>query len=103
MKQTPEILELQKELRQNLEALRRDFQEIVEKYKINIEAELVHCIELLSEHESDDVPAGVTDPKQLEFINQTLNSLTYKTKKGRMKDLRKIHYFIKLLAARFFH
>jgi len=95
-----ETAQLKKALAQNIDALRKDFQDIMEKYRVNVEAELVNCINLLSSSEADDVPLALTDPKQIEFINQALTSLNYKTDKGRMKDLRKIHYFVKMLAAR---
>ena len=95
-----ETAELKKTLNQNIDALRKDFQDIIEKYRANVEAELVNCMTLLSSLESDDIPAALTDPRQLEFIHQALLSLKYKTDKGRMKDLRKIHYFVKMLAAR---
>ena len=95
-----ETTRLKYTLSQNIDGLRKDFQQIVEKYRVNVEAELVNCMNLLSSSDADDIPAALTDPKQIEFINQALQSLSYKAEKGRMKDLRKIHYFVKMLAAR---
>ena len=96
-----QTIKLQKELSQNIEAMRKDFQQIVEKYRINVEAELVNCLDLLSSKEEDDFPAAANDPKQLEFMIQAMQSMKYKTEKGRMKDLSKIHYLVKMLVARF--
>ena len=75
--------------------------QIIEKYRVNVEAELVNCLEMLSAKEADDLPGMAKNVKQLEFMNQTLQSLKYKPEKGRMKDLRKIHYMVKMLASRF--
>ncbi len=99
--QKEDIAELQKILKKNIGALRKDFQQIIETYRVNVEAELVNCINLLSTGEADDKPAAITDPKQLEFMIQALQSIKYKKEKGRMKDLRKIHYMVKMLAVRF--
>lgn len=95
-----ETAQLKITLNQNIDTLRKDFQHIVEKYRVNIEAELVNCMNLLSSSEEDDIPVALSEPKQIEMINQALQSLKYKADKGRMKDLRKIHYFVKMLAAR---
>ena len=64
-----ETLALQKLLGQNIDALRKDFQQIVEKYRINVEADLVNCLDLLSSKEVDDLPVAITDPRQLELMN----------------------------------
>ena len=96
-----EAIEQKETLSKNIETLRKDFQQIVEKYRINVEAELVNCLEMLSTKDEDELPIAAKDVKQLEFLNQTLQSLKYKPEKGRMKDLRKIHYLVKMLAARF--
>lgn len=93
--------QLQKELHKNINTLRNDFQTIVEKYRINVEAELVNCLDLLDSKDADDVPAAAADAKQLAFMTRAIKTLKYKTEKGRMKDLRKIHYLVKMLSARF--
>ena len=94
-------VQLQKELSKNIDALRKDFQIVAEKYRVNVEAELVNCLDLLNSKDADDVPEAASDPKQLEFMIQAMKTLKYKTEKGRMKDLRKIHYLVKMLGARF--
>lgn len=96
-----DIIKLRKELSLGIDALRKDFQQIIEKYRINVEAELVNCTDLLSSKDADDLTAALADEKQLEFMVQALHSLKYNNEKGRMKDVRKIHYLVKMLSTRF--
>ncbi len=100
-KENSDIQELQNELKREIGLLRRDFQTIVERYKNNAEAEMVNAITILSALDSDEQPENAQDSKQLEFMLQSIRSLKYKKNKGRMKDLRRIHSVVKLLAARF--
>ncbi len=100
-KNKAQVQELQEELKREIGLLRRDFQTIIDRYKSNAEAEMINAITILSALDSDEQTESAQDPKQLQFLLQSIRSLKYKKEKGRMKDLRRIHYIVKLFAARF--
>lgn len=96
-----QVKELQDELKREIGLMRRDFQTIIERYKDNAEAEMINAINVLSALDPDEQTERAKDRKQLEFMLQSIHALKYKKEKGRMKDLRRMHYIVKLLAARF--
>jgi len=100
-KKDKELTELQSVLRTEIGSLRKNFQSMIELYKTNIEAEMINAITVLSATDEEDQPKCCRDRKELEFMIESIQSMKYKPEKGRMKDLRKIHYVTKLLASRF--
>ena len=96
-----DLKELQSVLKSEIGSLRKDFQSMIELYKTNIEAEMINAINVLSTTDIEDQPTCCRDQKQLESLVGSIRSMKYKPDKGRMKDLRKIHAMVKLLAVQF--
>ncbi|MBN1999634.1 hypothetical protein JW935_18920 [candidate division KSB1 bacterium] len=90
-----------KNTRQNvaaeLSSLRTLAKEIIHRYQSNLEAEIIWCINALSNAE-EELSAKANDQDQLEILLKPLVMLTTKPEKGRLKDIKKIHRIVKYIS-----
>ena len=90
---------LRQELLSEIGTLRILFREIIERYQTNVEADLVACINALSDVTDDGNPEVIVDEKNLGLMFQALKKLKLKPRKGRFKDIRRINDMTTLLYA----
>lgn len=92
--------ELSRELVRQLELLREDFSQTIERYRTSVEAELINLISLLSGDPASEFDEKYPDAETLKFLLELIASTRYKKDKGRFKDVRRIHELVKTLSKR---
>ena len=88
--QVNEVAALRKELCDELERMRSVFQEINDRYKTNLEADIVSCISTLSQEVEDERPRICSNGKELKSLLLDIKALKLKPAKGRLKDINRI-------------
>jgi len=83
-------LDRAEELKQELHALRSNFERIIESYSLNVKAQIGEMIEILEQKMENDEKVPVPKRKELEALIDTVQQLKLKPEKGRKKDLNRI-------------
>lgn len=78
-----------KELAQHLRTLRSDFEEIISKYTLNVQAQIEEMI-LIVEQENGDENRKTLKSKDIEKMVTGIRKMKIKPNKGRMKDIKRI-------------
>ena len=92
--------EIRQELLTEIGALRNQLRDIVSRYQANLEAEMVWCINSLSETDINDLPQAAKDKNELKNMLNQIKSLKLKPQKGRLKDIRKINDIVDKISAK---
>jgi hypothetical protein len=89
------------ELNQELSSLRSSFDSIVEKYSLNVKAQLDELLEKLSEKNVENEEQPLPKKKALDKVLAKVQKLKLKPEKGRIKDIMKIQAVLKDLVSIF--
>ena len=81
--------EAKKELVQHLRTLRSDFQDIIKKYSLAVQAQIEEMVRMV-ENENTDESQRVLKLKDIEKIVDAIRKLKIKPQKGRLKDVKRI-------------
>jgi hypothetical protein len=90
----------QQDLSAELSALRANFVDILSRYQANREAQLLACIESLSEQTHAGMEGVNHDEKRVLAILEEVRKLRLKPEKGRLKDVRRIDELIEKIYER---
>jgi len=94
-------LDRAEELKQELHALRSNFERIIERYSLNVKAQIEEIIEILEQKRENDEKVPVPKSKELEVLISKIQKLKLKPEKGRKKDLNRIQRVLGELASVF--
>ncbi len=78
------------EVNQELQSLRSNFESIIEKYSLNVKAQIDELLEKLSEKNVEGEQQLLPKKKNLEKVLSKAQKLKLKPEKGRLKDIMKI-------------
>jgi len=87
-------LDVMQEANQELHSLRSNFESIIEKYSLNVKAQIDELLEKLSEKNVEGEQRSLPKKKNLEKALSKMKNLKLKPEKGRIKDIRKIQAVI---------
>jgi len=101
MKEKGENVDKKAELKQELQSLRSDFELIIEKYSLNVKAQLEELIGILEQKEAGEEVKRIPGNKTLDRLIETLRNLKLKPGKGRGKDMKRIQRVLDQLSSAF--
>jgi hypothetical protein len=101
MTENGEKTDKKSELKQELQSLRSDFELIIEKYSLNVNARLEELIGILEQKESGEEARRIPGNKTLNRLIETLRNLKLKPGKGRGKDVKRIQSVLDQLSSAF--
>ena len=87
-------LDVMQEANQELNSLRSNFESIIEKYSLNVKAQIDELLEKLSEKNVEGEQQSLPKKKNLEKALSKVQNLKLKPEKGRIKDIKKIQAVI---------
>ncbi len=80
-----------------LTSLRTLVKEIIHRFQSNLEAEIIWCINALSNAE-EELSAKANNQNQLKSLLESLEGLKTKPEKGRLKDIKKIKRIVRQIS-----